>query len=93
MFNDGQYWERAQRGELRQRILKEGHPSPPKAREPFCTRSQYIAYIDLEGKKVAGVHQYYRRDGTIGLGGKPDPKELLVDGVLYVLPDYGQSKR
>ena len=36
-------------------------------------------------KNVAGVHQYLRRDGTIGASGRPDPKELFVNGTLYIL--------
>jgi hypothetical protein len=37
------------------------------------------------GEKVAGVHQYLRPDGTIGLSGRPDPKEVYIDGVLYII--------
>jgi hypothetical protein len=85
MFNEGQYWEEAQKGILKTRVLADKHPSPPRAREPVCTRSQYVIYLDKNGKKVAGVHQYLRRDGTIGASGRPDPKELLVDGTLYML--------
>lgn len=38
-----------------------------------------------EGQKVAGVHQYLRVDGTLGASGRPDPKELLIGGVLYII--------
>jgi len=37
------------------------------------------------GEKIAGVHQYLRPDGTIGLSGRPDTKEVYVDGVLYII--------
>ncbi len=77
-FNDDRYWERAQAGEFWQRVLSNRHPSAPRAREPFCTRSQIIAYFGTAGEKVAIVHQYLRPDGTIGAGGRPDPKQLLV---------------
>jgi len=40
---------------------------------------------DADGNEVARVHQYIRLDGSIGLKGKPDPKRLLKDGVLYRL--------
>lgn len=87
MFNDGNYWQRAQTPEFRQNILKDGHPSPPLADEPFCTRSQIIAYVDRYGNQVAIVHQYLRPDQTIGASGRPDPKELLYNLELYVVMD------
>jgi len=85
MFNDGEYWEKTRQGILRAKVVADNHPSLPRAREPVCTRSQYVIYIDKQGRKVAGVHQYLRRDGTIGASGRPDPKELFVNGVLYIL--------
>lgn len=85
MFNGGRYWERAKSGELRERIKKDGHPSPPSAPEPICTRSQIIAYFDDEDQKVALVHQYVRPDGSLGAAGRPDPKRLLEGGVLYAV--------
>lgn len=84
MFNRGRYWQQVQDGILRERLMRNGHPSPPLAGEPFCTRSQMIAYLDAAGNEVARVHQYLLPDGTIGLSGKPDLKALLVDGVLYL---------
>jgi hypothetical protein len=83
MFNAGRYWQRAQTGELREVIVRDGHPSAPKATEPFCTRSQTIIYIDSGGRRIAVVHQYLRQDGTLGASGAPDPKKLWRDGVVY----------
>ena len=85
MFNELGLWQRVQNGHLMTVVLAESHPSPPRADEPTCTMSQYIAYIEFNGTKVAEVHQYLRRDGDLGGSGLPDPKRLLVDGVLYVL--------
>lgn len=82
-FNNGLYWQQAQAGELREFIVRDGHPSAPKANEPFCTRSQTIIYIDQEGHRIAVVHQYLRQDGTLGASGVPDPKKLWRDGVVY----------
>lgn len=82
-FNDGGYWERAQRGELLEVIVEDGHPSPPSSGEPTCTRSQYVIYLDPEGNKIAEVHQYVRPDGDIGASGRPDPKALLEEGTVY----------
>jgi len=84
MFNEGMYWEKTKQGILKAKVVADNHPSSPRAKEPICTRSQYIIYIDKNGRKVAGVHQYLRRDGTIGASGRPDPKELLVNGILYI---------
>lgn len=85
LFNTGGYWARVQAGEFAEKLLREGHPSPVASREPPCTRSQILAYLDASGRKVAIVHQYVRKDGTIGGSGKPDPKKLFHEGVLYVV--------
>ena len=84
MFNDGKYWEQVKQGILRAELKANNHPSSPRARVPFCTRSQYLAYINKNGKKVAGVHQYLRPDGKPGASGRPDPKELFINGILYI---------
>jgi hypothetical protein len=85
MFNDGQYWEQTRSGKLQAILVANNHPSSPRAKEPICTRSQYLIYINDKGRKVAGVHQYLRKNGKIGASGRPDPKELLVNGILYIL--------
>lgn len=90
MFNQGRYWEQTRQGILKAVIVKSNHPSSPRANEPVCTRSQYVIYIDKNGHKVAGVHQYLRPDGTIGASGRPDPKELLVNGTLYILENQNR---
>ncbi len=51
MFRDGRYLDRLRRGELRERLIKSQHPSRTKAREPYCTQSQTIAYDDRGGGK------------------------------------------
>lgn len=83
-FNHGRYWDRARSGEFRQVLLRDGHPSQPLAKEPPCTRSQIIAYLAADGTRIAVVHQYLRRDGQLGAGGRPDPKLLVEDGVRHV---------
>jgi hypothetical protein len=82
-FNDGQYWQQAQAGQLQQFMHKDQHPSAPKAPVPICTRSQVIKYLDADGIEVAMVHQYLQPDGTLGATGRPDPKRLFEGGVLY----------
>jgi hypothetical protein len=85
IFNDGGYWDRAKSGELTQVIIEQRHPSLMKANEPFCTHSQSVSYRDSDGNEIVRVHQYLRPDNTIGASGRPDPKRLLKDGILYRL--------
>jgi len=83
LFNEGDYWLKAKEGRLKQQLLKDRHPSSPKAPVPICTRSQLVSYVDGAGQEIARVHQYFLADGTLGASGKPDPKRLLHNGVLY----------
>ena len=84
-FNSGQYWERARQGEFRVALYEDNHLTRGKARsagQPYCTRSQFVRYFDEDGL-VAAMHQYRRRDGTLGASGMPDPKYLrLEDRIL-----------
>jgi hypothetical protein len=82
-FNEDQLWERAQGGEFQERVLKSRHPAPRASGEPFCTKSQMVGYHLPDGSRVCLVHQYLRPDGTLGASGRPDPKALVKDGVLY----------
>ncbi len=83
-FNHAACVERAARGELLVRVLREAHPSPPRSREPRCTRSQLLGYYDrITGQLVALAHQYRRRDGSIGGKGRPDPKQLVEGDTIY----------
>ena len=85
MFNDEHFLQRLESGELTSRIREKGHPSPPRAYEPFCTDSLIIVYLDANGRPVALIHEYRRRDGTRGASGLPDPKWLFHDGTVYTL--------
>lgn len=76
---------RLQRGELEARLVKERHPSPPRAGEPVCTLSQAVEYLDPSGERLVLVHQYLRPDGSIGGSGKPDPKWLRRGNVIYTV--------
>ncbi|MER3485577.1 MAG: hypothetical protein C4345_06035 [Chloroflexota bacterium] len=83
MFNDGEYWERAKRGELITVLRRNGHPTAPIAGEPYCTRSQILEYWTTDYQKIAIVHQHLRPDGTLGLSGRPEPKILIINGVFF----------
>ena len=83
-FNKGGYEQQVASGELTTMLLADTHPSPPRAPEPICTRSQEIGYFDNDRRKIAQVHQYLRPDGTLGASGMPDPKRLKEGDVLYI---------
>lgn len=85
IFNQGRYWERAQQGEFNTTVVRQSHPSPLGAGQPFCTLSQMVSYRDRSGREVARVHQYLRPDGSLGASGRPDPKRLFHEGILYWL--------
>jgi hypothetical protein len=93
LFNGTNYLERVQAGTLAIRMLRDGHPSAPKSREPFCTRSQYIAYLNEDNREVARVHQYLRPNGVLGASGRPDPKRVLVGTTLYILDSQAPHQR
>lgn len=85
IFNGESYQSRIDSGQLAEKLLREGHPSPARSGEPPCTKSQVLAYLDAYGRKVVVVHRYLRTDGTLGASGRPDPKKLFHKGVLYVV--------
>jgi len=85
LFNEGRYFERAHAGEFRQRLEKDDHPAPPHSGQKFCTRTQTVSYLDVQGNRIALIHQYKREDGTIGASGRPSPQRLLLDGVVYFI--------
>jgi hypothetical protein len=93
MFNDAGMEERALHGDLYATPEADGHPSPPLAGEPFCTRSQILAYRDDTGRELARVHRYLRPDGRVGLDGRCDPQEMLgPDGVWYIGGRYPDAE-
>jgi len=83
MFNEGGYWELAKQGKLHEKPYFEAPPDKNSG-EPPGTLSQIVAYLDSQGRPVAIVHQYVRKDGSLGGGGRPDPKKLFHNGKLYV---------
>lgn len=87
LFNQGRYWERARNGEFTLEYIY-NKPAGREAGQTRGTKSQIVAYINSNGEQIALVHQYLKRDGTLGGSGKPDPKELLEGDVLYKI-DYG----
>jgi hypothetical protein len=84
-FNRGRYYERTLEGSLSANIERNTHPSRTEASEPFCTHTQAVSYLDTNQQEVARVHQYLRPDGLIGASGRPDPKRILENGIMYRL--------
>lgn len=65
----------------------------PSAQQPPGTVSLQYSYRDAAtGEELARVHQYTKPDGTLGGSGKPDPKRLLLGGVLYRLYKGGVTR-
>ncbi|HLK41649.1 MAG TPA: hypothetical protein VKU41_33100 [Polyangiaceae bacterium] len=84
MFNEDLIHEREMARELHLDIKEDGHPSPPLADEPDCTRSLIVVYLDSRKRFVARAHLYVRPDQHIGASGRPDPKELRRGDKIYV---------
>lgn len=75
-------------GELAVTMLRDSHLREPEARgEKYCTRSQFLRFLDRNGLWVVEGHWYLRRDGTIGASGKFDPKHLRHKGTILVRHD------
>lgn len=89
MFNEGRYFERMLAGEFRAVIVSQNRRRRGD-RQVRGMMSQTVDYWDDQGHKVARVHQYRKKDGTLGASGKPDPKVLRVGDILYAL-DQGEQ--
>jgi hypothetical protein len=82
MFNEERFPERAETGEVTAVVVHSGAPSP-EVGLPFGTKSEMVSYRDVNGLELARAHRYLLPDGTVGASGKPDPKRLFKDGILY----------
>jgi hypothetical protein len=85
-FNEGRYDILVAYGALSEQLIREGVPASS-ANQPPGTKSQVLAYINPSRRQVAVVHQYLRPDGTLGGGGRPDPKKLWHNGTLYIVDE------
>lgn len=56
---------------------------PRSKNEPAGTRSLAVSYLNSALERIFIVHLYLGPDGEIGGSGKPDPKWLFEDGVVY----------
>ena len=78
----GDYLNRAANGEFGCCLADE--KIPDSRDEPPGTRSLTVSYVNETGERIFLVHCYLRPDGSIGGSGKPDPKWLFEDGVVYI---------
>ena len=83
-FNTNRYWERTKGPQPEFRKHYERDKEVHLSFEPRGTRSQMVVYINSVNQPIALIHQYKRPDGTLGGSGKPDPKLLVHEGVLYI---------
>lgn len=90
-FNEGLFHEQLRVGRLWPHVTSR-HPAAL-AGEDAEVESQFVRYIDRDGREVAQVHQYVRADGTLAASGKPDPKMVVIDGIRYILeePESGST--
>jgi hypothetical protein len=85
MFNNHDFVGRLQRGELKARLVREHEFTASRPGLPAGTKSQIMAYDDNAGVMVALVHQYLLPNGALGASGLPDPKRLILNGLLYIV--------
>ena len=84
IFNQNRYWSRTKGLDFDLvQIVDKSHEVAPDSGEPLGTLTQIISYQTIDGRFVATVHQYRRRDGTLGGSGQPDPKVLVHAGTVY----------
>lgn len=80
-FARGDYLTRAANGEFGCCLADETRPRSDD--EPAGARSLMVSYVNDAMVRIFMVHLYLRPDGTLGASGKPDPKWLFEDGVVY----------
>jgi hypothetical protein len=90
IFNDLRIPERAECGELRAEV-KRSRPATDGSIRDWVpgTLSQEVRYYDGENNLVAKAHRYLRPDGTLAASGKPDPKRVMNEGIIYILRGSG----
>lgn len=84
LYQRSGYRGRIKAGELTWKHTYDKHRYPPLSFLPDCTHSRRTAFFDVDGEKLVEFHYYLKPDGTLGASGKPDPKELMYNGVLYI---------
>lgn len=61
------------------------NPTDQSPREPEGTVAGLVEIIDPDtNRRVAIAHRLLRPDGSYGASGFPDPKMVMIDGVIYL---------
>lgn len=84
IFNENRYFERMREGEFHSYIVKQSRRRGGDRRVRNAM-SQTVEYRDQHGRRVAIVHQYRLKDGRLGGSGKPDPKVVVHEEIVYFL--------
>ena len=92
MFNAGRYWERVREGELVIVELYSGEPDPDKGQPPGTRTVTYAFRESKAGPDLAHAHAFIQPGWVIGASGKPDPKRIWKDGILYLLKKGGSHQ-
>lgn len=87
LFNSSQYPgliinQRLEKIVLKSKLMQE--PNLTQKGLPPGTKSEVIVYRNRAKDLYVKVHQYLLPNGTIGASGKPDPKAMKLNGVMYV---------
>jgi hypothetical protein len=62
--------------------VRKSRLGPP--HQPPGSLSQFVEYVDpVTGAVLAQVHRYLLTDGSLGASGHPDPKTVVIQGVVY----------
>jgi hypothetical protein len=85
MYTDSGLEEQVATGKLFPLPMRpyDDRPAPARANQAPGARSQRIRYVNGKVEIVVVVHRYIAPDDSIGASGKPDPKQLRIDGVIY----------
>jgi hypothetical protein len=90
LFTAGDYLNRAIAGEFDCCLTAWGRATSKD--EPEGTRSMMVSYVDVRHHRIFLVHLYLRPDGSIGASGRPDPKWLFENEVVYLPKKQSRSE-
>ncbi len=84
LFNNSPYPRMIEDGTLIGQITDDvPMTNPRKINAPPGARWQYIRYQTRAGERLVDVHRFLLPDGTLGASGRPDPKRMVVFGIVF----------
>lgn len=90
LFNEASYLARTLNGTFvtkpfGRQSLYQNQPIEGREKEPEGTITGLVEISDpAKNQRVAIAHRLLRPDGTLGASGLPDPKMVLVEGIIYL---------